>query len=245
MEFVGLTVTEAVVVCLAALGGGMIRGFTGFGSALVIAPVLSIAVGTHVAVPAIVAVLFASTFQLMPGAARDADWKRVSRLSLAGIIGVPIGIYALVAVDQELMRRFIAVVVVAFALFMLTGWRYKREPGVVMTMGVGGMGGVLSGAAAVGGPPVIIFLLAGPAAAAANRASIIYYFFFSQIIAMVMYWYQGFLTPKVLWLAVFMLPTQVIGVAIGTKLFPKANETLYRRIALFFLLLIGLVALAA
>lgn len=245
MDFFGLTATEAVVVCLAALAGGMIRGFTGFGSALVIAPILSYAVGTHVAVPAIVVLLFVSTFQLMPGAARDANWKRVFRLSLAGIIGVPIGIYALVVVDQELMRRFIAVVVVAFSVFMLAGWRYQREPSAVMTMGVGGMGGVLSGAAAVGGPPVIIFLLAGPAAAAANRASIIYYFFFSQIIAMGIYWHQGFLTPKVLWLAVLMLPTQIIGVAIGTKLFPKANETLYRRIALFFLLLIGLVALAA
>jgi len=245
MEYFGLTVNEMAIVCALALAGGMIRGFTGFGSALVIAPILSFAVGTDIAVPAIVVLLFVSTFQLMPGAARDADWKRVSRLSLAGIIGVPIGIYVLVAVDQELMRRFIAMVVVAFALSMLTGWRYKREPGAVMTMGVGGIGGVLSGAAAVGGPPVIIFLLAGPAAAAANRASIIYYFFFSQIVAMVMYWYQGFLTHKVLWLAVFMLPTQVIGVAIGTKLFPKANETLYRRIALYFLLLIGLAALAA
>ena len=245
MELFGLTVTEAIVVCLSALAGGMIRGFTGFGSALVIAPILSIAVGPRIAVPAIVLVLAVSTIQLMPGAARDVNWRRVLQLGLAGVVGVPLGIYALVSVDQELMRRFIAVVVAAFALSMLAGWRYQRAPNTLVTIGVGGVGGVLSGAASVGGPPVILFLLAGPDGAAANRAAIIYYFIFSQSIALVMYWYQDLLVAKVLWLAVLMLPTQVIGVAIGTKLFPKADETLYRRVALIFLLVIGLVALAA
>jgi hypothetical protein len=245
MELVGLTVTELVVVCLSALAGGMIRGFTGFGSALVIAPILSIAVGTHIAVPAIVLVLFVSTFQLIPSAARDANWRQILPLGLAGAVGAPIGVYALISIDQELMRRFIAVVVVAFAAAMLAGWRYKREPSSLVTIGVGGIGGVLSGAASVGGPPVIVFLLAGPGGAAANRAAIIHYFFFAQTVVIAMYWIEGMLVAKVLWLAVLMLPTQMIGVAVGTKLFPKSNETLYRRVALSFLLLIGLAALAA
>ncbi len=245
MELVGLTVTEAIVVCLSALAGGLIRGFTGFGSALVIAPILSIAVGTHVAVPAIVLLLFVSIFQLIPGAARDVNWRQILPLGIAGAIGAPIGVYALIAIDQELMRRMIAMVVLAFAVAMLAGWRFKREPGPLVTTSVGGVGGVLSGAGSVGGPPVILFLLAGPAAAAANRAAIIHYFFFTQIVVLGMYWVEGIMIAKVLWLTALMLPTQMIGVAAGTKLFPKANETLYRRVALIFLMLIGLAALAA
>jgi uncharacterized protein len=243
MEFFGLTAAEAIVVVLAALAGGAIRGFTGFGSALVIAPILSIAVGSRIAVPAIILVLFVSTFQLLPGAARDVNWRRVLQLGLAGAVGAPIGVYGLIYIDQELMRRFIAVVVVAFAVAMLAGWRYQREPSPYLAIGVGGVGGVLSGAASVGGPPVILFLLAGPGAAAANRAAIIYYFFFSQIVVLGMYWFEGVMVMKVLWLAVLMLPAQMIGVAIGTKLFPKANETLYRRVALGVLLTIGLITL--
>ena len=40
---------------------------------------------------------------------------------------------------------------------------------------------------------------------------------------------------------VLMLPAQMAGLWIGAKLFPKASEASYRRIALGFLLLIGIV----
>lgn len=244
MEFFGLTATEAAVVCLSALVGGLIRGFTGFGAALAIAPILSVAVGPRLAVPAVILVLFVTTFQLLPGAARDVNRRRVLQLGFAGAVGAPIGVYALILIDPELIRRFIAVVVVAFAVAMLVGWRYRREAGPLMAMAVGGAGGVLSGAASVGGPPVILFLLAGPGIAASKRAAIIYYFFFSQIVVLAVYWLEGIMVMKVLWLAVLMLPAQVIGVAIGAKLFPKANEILYRRVALGVLLTIGLITLA-
>ncbi len=243
MELLGLTTAEAAVVFAAALAGGMLRGFTGFGSALVISPILSIAVGPLVAVPATVLVLFISTFQLMPGAMRDVAWPLVFQMGVAGCIGVPLGVYALIATEPDLMRRGIAAVVVLFALAMLTGWRYQHAPSPWLAMAMGGIGGTLSGAGSVGGPPVIVFLLAGPDRAAANRAAIIFYFFFTQIVAVALYWFEGVIVEKVLWLTVLMLPAQMIGVWIGTRLFPKANETLYRRVALGFLLIIGLVTL--
>lgn len=243
MELLGLTAAEIAVVILATLLGGAIRGFTGFGSALVMAPIVAIVVGTRVAVPAIVIVLYISTFQLMPGAIRDVDWRRVLLMGSAGGVGVPIGVYALVVVDQELMRRGIAAVVAGFALVMLAGWRYQRTPSSYLAATMGGLGGVLSGAAAVGGPPVIAFLLSGPDRAAVNRAAIIFYFFFSQTVAIALYWAEDMIVAKVLWLTVLMLPAQMVGVWAGAKLFPKASETNYRRIALGFLLAIGLVTL--
>jgi hypothetical protein len=88
---------------------------------------------------------------------------------------------------------------------------------------------------------VIAFLLAGPDSAATNRATLIFYFLFSQVIAVALYTAGGIITGRVLWLAVLMLPAQMAGLWIGAKLFPKASEASYRRIALGFLLLIGIV----
>ena len=243
MSGLGLMPWEAALVVAAALLGGTIRGFAGFGSALVVAPILSIVVGPRVAVPSVILMMAISTFQLMPGALRDVAWPRVLQMGLAACVGVPFGVYALVTVDPDFMRRFIAAVVVVFSLAMLVGWRYRGTPSPSLAMGVGGLGGVLSGAASVGGPPVIAFLLAGPDRAAANRAAIIFYFFFSQTVALALYWVEGVIVLQVIWLTLLMLPAQIIGIWIGARLFPIASEEIYRRVALGFLLAIGLVAL--
>ena len=238
-----LTGVEAAVVVVATLAGGIIRGFTGFGSALVMAPVVSIAVGTRVAVPAIVLVLTIASAQLLPSALREADLRRVVPMGLAGCVGVPLGVYGLMTMDQDLVRRLIALVVVLFSVAMLAGWRYQRTPGATVSMSLGGLGGVLTGAAAVGGPPVIAFLLSGPDRAAANRAAIILYFMFTQTVAIALYWAGDAFTQRVLWLTLLMLPAQLAGVWVGAILFPLASETLFRRVALGFLLAIGLVTL--
>ena len=53
------------------------------------------------------------------------------------------------------------------------------------------------------------------------------------------------MTAKTLWVALPMLPTLILGTWVGEKCFGKASDQLYRRIALAFLLAIGLSTLFA
>lgn len=239
----GIGPWQAAIVFAAALAGGVIRGFTGFGSALALAPVVSVTVGPLLAVPAIILTLAITTVQLIPGARRAVDWRRVAPLAVAGCVGAPIGVYVLVSVDQEAMRRGIAAAVVLFTIAMMAGWRYRGTPSRVLAMAVGGVGGALSGAASIGGPPVIAFLLASPESAASNRAAIIFYFLFTQVTALALFWVEGVIVVQVLWLTVLMLPGQMIGIWIGDRLFPLAGDETNRMVALGFLLAIGLVSL--
>jgi len=59
-------------------------------------------------------------------------------------------------------------------------------------------------------------------------------------VALVVYWFGGLITLKTFWVALPMLPTIMLGTWIGEKMFGKASDELYRRIALIFLLAIGL-----
>ena len=147
---------------------GLMRGFAGFGSALMIAPVLALAVGPRTAIPAILIVMLVTSIQLVPKAWNSANWSAVIPLSLGGTIGIPIGALLLVVVDQELIRRSISITVIFFAILMLVGWRYKGSVRPVFSGIAGWLGGLISGAAAAGGPAVIMFLLAGPESAARN-----------------------------------------------------------------------------
>lgn len=164
---------------------------------------------------------------------------------MGGAIGIPVGAWLLVVVDQELIRRSISATVTFFAILMLIGWRYRGSVKPVFSAIAGGLGGFISGAAAAGGPAVIMFLLAGPESAARNRAAIILYFLFTQGVALVVYWFGGLMTVKTLWVALPMLPTLILGTWVGEKCFGKASDQLYRRIALAFLLAVGLSTLFA
>lgn len=240
-----LTTIETALVAGTALLAGLMRGFAGFGSALTIAPVLALAVGPRTAIPAILIVMLVTSIQLVPKAWNNANWSTVIPLSVGGAIGIPIGAWLLVVVDQELIRRSISLTVIFFAVLMFVGWRYKGSVKPLFSAIAGGVGGFISGAAAAGGPAVIMFLLAGPESAARNRAAIILYFLFTQAVALIVYSFGGLMTAKTLWVALPMLPTIVLGTWIGEKFFGKASDRLYRRIALAFLLAIGLSTLFA
>ena len=241
----GLTTTDAALVAAVALIAGMMRGFTGFGAALMLAPVLAYAVGPRAAIPAILIVMLVTSVQLVPRAWKSTNWSVVTPLAVGGSIGVPLGAWLLISIDPELMRRGISLTVIVLALLMLAGWRYRGQVRASVAAMVGVMGGFISGAAAAGGPPVILFLLSGPENAARNRAAIIMYFALVQVAAFVVYAVADLITLQTVLLSLPMIPTIVIGTWLGERLFGKASETLYRRIALVVLLAIGLSTLFA
>jgi uncharacterized membrane protein YfcA len=235
-----LTTQESLLVAGTAFVAGIMRGFSGFGAALTIAPVLALAVGPRAAIPALLIVMMVTSLQLVPGAWKNVNWQTVTPLSIGGVVGLPLGVWLLVVVDQEIMRRSISGTVIFFAVLMLIGWRYKGSVGPWVSAFAGWLGGFISGAAAAGGPAVIMFLLAGPENAARNRAAIILYFFFTQGAALIIFWISGLMTAKTFWIALPMIPTIAIGTWLGEKMFGKASDSLYRKVALAFLLAIGL-----
>lgn len=234
-----LSTSHTLLVAGTAFVAGLMRGFSGFGAALTIAPILAVIVGPRAAIPAILFLMMATSVQLAPRAFRDVSWPTVIPLSVGGVVGIIIGGWLLVVVDQELVKRSISGVVIFFAVIMLTGWCYQGSIRPFMCGFAGWLGGLISGVAAAGGPAVILFLLAGPESSARNRAAIILYFIFTQAVALIVYWFGGLITWKVFWVALPMLPTIVLGTWIGERMFGKASEAIYRRIALFFLLAIG------
>lgn len=236
---------EAAVIAATAFLAGVVRGYSGFGSALTIVPVMAAVVGPQLAVPAVVVAHFATGFQLVPGALRDVDWGRAGPLSAAGVVGVPAGAWLLATGDPELIRRGISILIILFAILMLRGWRYRGKAGRTLTAAAGAVGGAISGAATIGGPPVVMFLLAGPHRAFENRGAIIFYFQITQVAAIASYWIGGLLVWTVLWLALLATPTLMAGAWIGERLFRRSSDESYRRLALLFLLAVGLATLFA
>jgi uncharacterized membrane protein YfcA len=177
---------------------------------------------------------------LMPGTARSVHWRTLAPLAIAAWLLIPVGSLGLISIDPVLLRRTVSVIVVVMATLLFSGWRYRRRPTTLVSASAGAAGGFLTGLAGIGGPPVVLFYLAGRDSAAASRAGLIWYVGLNQLIALGAFAWAGLLTRATLLSALIFAPVFLGAVFFGSRLFGRVNETAFRRIALGFLVLVGI-----
>ena len=234
---------ELLVALGVAVAAGLMRGFAGVGSGMLMAPVFAILFGPVQTVAVIVLMEIVVTGQLLPGVRREIDWKVIAPMGAAAACLMPVGSWLLVSLDPELIARGIALVVAAFSVLLMAGWRYEGEKKLWATLGVGGLSGVLMASTSLGNPPVMAYLLSSRDAAATNRANFTGYFAVTLVALIAMMAAAGLIDGRALLTAAVLLPVFMAGAWIGSRLFRRSSEALYRRVALGLLLCVGLYGL--
>ncbi|WP_118135267.1 sulfite exporter TauE/SafE family protein [Oceanicella sp. SM1341] len=230
-------------LALFAVLAGLVRGFSGFGAALVFMPL-----GALVAEPRDLRVAFLvmnvfGPLPLMPEALRRADGREVMRLSLGAVLGVPLGIWLLTSVDPAGFRLLVALICLAALAAFLSGWRYQRRPGPAVKLGTGFLAGVGGGFAGVAGPPVVLFYLGGQRGAVEIRSALIVFFYASTWLSVAVIAVSGLLTwHAVLLGAALTVPHTLAGMA-GGRLFALAGERDFRYAAYAIMGVAALLAL--
>ncbi len=240
MELLSL---ELSVALGAAAAAGLMRGFAGVGSGMLMAPVFAILFGPVQTVATIILMEIVVTGQLLPGVRREIDWKVIGPMGAAAALLMPVGSWLLVSLDPDLIARGIALVVVAFSVVLMAGWRYEGEKKLWATLGVGGLSGVLMASTSLGNPPVMAYLLSSRDAAATNRANFTGYFAVTLVALIAMMAVAGLIGVDAIVTAAILLPVFMAGAWVGSRLFRRSSEALYRRVALGLLLCVGLYGL--
>ncbi len=223
-----------------SLAAGLMRGFAGFGSGMMLSPVFAILYGPAEAVLMIAVMEIVVSVQLVPKALPDVQWPFLGPLILAAVVGMPLGAWLLATTEPELITRIIAAIVLVFVIVLAVGWRYQGPKRLLPTLGVGGVSGALLTATSVGGPPVLLYILSGQDSARTNRANIILYFAIAEIITPVFLYLQGLFAMEVVIRALTICPAYMVGAWVGSRLFRESSEQVYRRVALIFLSMIAL-----
>jgi len=232
VELAGL----AVVTLLA----GLVRGFTGFGAGLLMAPWFLLILGPSRAVPVLVALELVASIRLVPSALREIDARSSISLALPACLAVPLGSLLLVGLDPVPVRRTISVIILIFVAMLVSGWRYRSKPPALALAATGATSGLLSGFGGVGGPPVVLLLVSGPDSAVRNRATLIVFFAMTQTVATLAFAFHGLLTSEVLWRAALLSPVFLLGTHLGASWFMPGRERLYRGVALSLVAISGI-----
>lgn len=235
---------EAFALALTVIfAGAAIRGFTGFGASLIWVSGLALLMDPDEAVPIIFCLEVIASAHLIRDCRDDVMWQPVRWLVGGAVIGMPIGVAALLAIDPEPMKLVISVAVLISAVVLASGWRSKRELGIVGTSSVGVGAGVLNGLTSAGGPPVIVFFLGSPAGMAAGRASLIAYFLFLDALAIVIVLAAGLLDGTALVRVAAFTPVMLMGAVIGALGFGKVDPERARFVGIGVLVALALVGI--
>ncbi|SEW00943.1 hypothetical protein SAMN05444851_0840 [Aliiroseovarius sediminilitoris] len=210
---------------------GLVRGFAGFGTALIFLPVAAQIIDPVWAVTVLIVMDLAGPAPAIPRALKDGHLKDLMRLVVATALALPFGLVALFAVDPHLFKLAVSVISLIMLAALMTGKRYGGEvtPPVVWT--TGGIAGVLGGAAGIPGPPVILLYMASSHPARVIRANTTVYLFFFDLMMLAGFFFAGRLAGMPLILGVIVMLPNLLGNLVGGAVFHPGYESLYRGVA--------------
>ncbi len=229
----------------AALIAGLARGFSGFGAALIFIPLASAVTGPQVAAPLLLVVDSLLSLGMVPGAWPRAAKGEVATMAIGTVFGVPAGAWILTHSDPVTIRWAISGLIFLLLALLVSGWRYRATPRPSLTAGVGALAGLCSGLAQVGGPPVVAYWLGGQNDAARVRANIVLYFAVSSSFVFVSYAVAGILHTGIIGYALATGPFYGAGIWVGSRMFGRADERLFRRACYGLIALAWLIGLPA
>lgn len=221
-----------VLAAAIAFAAFFVRGFSGFGSALVLTPLVALIFDPRLAVAAS-AVLGASigagiAFQ----ARRQIDWSALRRPLTAALPCIVIGATLLARVDEKQLRKGLGIVIIIFGLRLLVPLVRRMAPhrrwspriGYV----VGGISGLIGGAFGTGGPPIVVYLENQIDERARLRASILGILLIFDFTRIGSYTYTGILDRDAMIASLTMLPAAFIGAQVGARLHVRVSERVFR-----------------
>lgn len=218
-------------LAVAVAAAGFVRGFTGFGTALIFVPVANVFLDPKQVIVVIALTGIASNAVILPRAWGQGSRAEVGLLVAAALLTVPLGLLALDILDQITIRWMITGVAGGMLAALMFGWRYSRAVKGPALLIIGAAAGVIGGMTGLTGPIVILFYLAGQAAAQSVRANTILFLAALDLVLIANLLWQGAITAELFMLAALLSVPYATTTLMGQRLFHPEYEKYYRAAA--------------
>lgn len=241
----GLSPGALAAAIAAAFVAALIRGFTGFGMAILLVPLLGLMI---VPLDAVVVSNLLGLLIGLVGLRRiwgEAERASVLTIGALAMVASPLGLWLLHATDPALARLLIALVAIAaFVLVLLPQRPEGHRPHVAETAATGLAAGVLTGFAGMPGPPVVPYYLRQAMPAARARASMLAVFLATSVASSAAALGMGFAGWGQTALALALFGPVLAGNWLGGKMFGRVSERDWRIVVALLLAASGAAALA-
>ena len=179
------------LLVFAAVLSGMVRGFSGFGTAMIFLPFAAQVVPPIWAILALIGMDMFGPIPVLRRAAKDADWRDLKLLIITAGLGAPLGVWLLTIISPESYRYIICSISLVLVVLLLSGLRYPGKPTPRAVMGAGALAGTSGGLSGIPGPPIILLYMASAVSVSTVRANIMLFLFAFEFVLIGLYWASG------------------------------------------------------
>lgn len=170
---------------LLAFAAGLVRGYSGFGFAMLLALGLLTQLTPAQAVPVALLLDVACSITLWPGALRSYRRPVLVRLVVGMLLAVPAGAWLLLWLPPRIMAPLVALACLVGGLLVL--WRpvAGKPLGQSAALPAGVASGLATTLASAGGPPLMLYLLRSGMDGAQLRGTAVLFFVVSSVCSLI------------------------------------------------------------
>lgn len=225
--------TLAAAVAIAFLAS-FCMSTTGFGFALTMAPLLTLAWNVKEAIAASLLLSFMNQGPLIFEVRAHVDPRRVIVLLAGFAAGIPLGLYLFDRLDTDSLKVFVAVVVICASIIMFATPKFEIADRRATPYGLvaGLISGAIGGSTSMNGPPIVIYLLGRHQEVETFRATILSYFLPAGVITVSAFAILGRITEDVLIVAAASIPAMALGMLSGMWVRRRLDSERFRTVVL-------------
>jgi len=232
-------VSVIILICFILFVAGWVQGVSGFGSALIAIPLLSLIIDIKMAVPlcSLASTVIATymTLQLR----NSFDLKKIGPLCMGSIPGIAVGATLLKTVPSHIIETVMGVFLIVYGLynlfFTIPPKRIHRRWGYLAGFLTGAIGAALS----AGGPPTIIYTTLNNWTKDEIKATLSGFFCFASYIVIVAHLVTGVTTLDVFKTFLVSGPFILLGTALGTYCYRFFKKDVYLKVVFVCLIAMG------
>lgn len=238
-----LTLYSLIACAVALLAGGWVKGMLGVGLPMVAIPLMASFIPVRDAIAIMYGpVLITNLWQAFQGGYFTAAIRRFWPMMLAVVLGTWFGSKTLVSIDPRWLEGIVGAMVAAFSLVNLLNPTFRVAPrhALWLSLVIGLVGGFFGGLTLFIGPAVIMFLVSLHVPKEEFIGTIGLVYLLGLIPTGVFYVIEGTLRQEHAVPTLLACLPVIGGMVIGTLIRGHINETLFRKMLLITLVLIGL-----
>lgn len=220
-----------IYLILGATLAGLVRGFSGFGTAMVFIPIAGQVLSPIATLTVLFVMDLIGPIPNIPRALRDGQLVDVSRLFVGSLIGAPIGVYLLTLMSEDVFRLSGASFSLLLLVLLIFGVRYRGTLSKGLIYLTGSIGGLFGGAVGIPGPPVIMLYMASTLPPAVIRANNTLFLLVVDVLFFSIFWLKGLLLTHYILIGIIIAVPYLTFCILGAFLFNPRREKIYRIMA--------------
>ena len=229
--FAEFTIAQLILLSGACFLAATVRGFAGFGTAMVYLPLAAQVLTPFQAITTLVVFDLIGPLPLVRRAVRDCETRDLRRLVTGLVLALPLGLYALTRLPPEIFRYGVSMIALTLLVFLISGIRYNGPMSPRLIYGTGAMSGFLQGVAGLPGPPVILLYMASTLPVRTIRATTFLFLMATDVALLPLLAVFGRLDVSALLLGAALVVPNMLGSILGGWLFRPSLEHVYRWLA--------------